>query len=848
MNLSFTNWRTERTEEAVLVTVLGSFLLFVLLMSIVEVGLRCPCSRRFFAPLVYNRETLLPYMKGGHKCESLLHGGGSREDRVALLQQMTVRIMLNRPSFRSEQENAESEKTNAMDYPLVPNIESESSVVSRLPRRVPAWMWQVCQDWRGDKRFSPDAEVMIRFLQLGFKFSICGCILDMFLLPMYFTGGGSETGYQKYSMLNLKKTEDDQGDPRFWGVIIAAYILIFVLCQLILREWRHVLAMRREYYLKRLSGMEGSEAAQATRSLLVEEIPAEGRTTEAVTNFMEKLFGPGSVVSVVFQEHENVLLSAFQAKFQGSPLGSPLFGSPRGSPKGDGTEMTPTPPSRRRLVNDTRSDPSILPCGGDVPSVSPFSAVSPGADRVEATETPEAPQAPRSMPVHHSPEGGYQPDESPLRIVGRQLQKGACKAARILQGVTVGSFETSTAIVTLRRASNCLMAQQVVVSHDSSWSLKQAPEPRDIVWPNVSIPPHQIRHRSKIVFVICLFFLLFWSLVLAGIQWIFNIRNFAKQFNWDAAKELENSAPKLFELVTTVLPVGAFISLQTLVPRILECVAVNYEGLKVKSDVQRYVFRRTFGFGLASLYSSMVLTEEIVTLLKVVEDTFESPQRTLLVELASRLPKFSDYFTTEVLFRVGWSLPCLLLRPWDYIFLCGEEPVVDRIALGNEAATATVILVIGLTYSFVAPAICVPCALYFGIGTIIYRWLLAHVYVPDSDGGGEIWLDLYCGLFFGMLLGTLALTAASFNYGDSPQRIALFPLPVIVMLFGGYCWNGPAKQCQFSRLQEVLAVEHALGEWQNFDEHLYVSPNEKKRQANATMNKDDCKGSYMSDL
>merc|ERR1740116_414536 len=61
---------------------------------------------------------------------------------------------------------------------LLPHFSSEDV----LPGYPFGWLRQAWQARHQPKRLTPDAAVVIRFCELGLKFSICGSILDIVLL------------------------------------------------------------------------------------------------------------------------------------------------------------------------------------------------------------------------------------------------------------------------------------------------------------------------------------------------------------------------------------------------------------------------------------------------------------------------------------------------------------------------------------------------------------------------------------------------------------------------------------------------------------------------------------------
>ncbi|CAK0899482.1 unnamed protein product [Prorocentrum cordatum] len=88
-----------------------------------------------------------------------------------------------------------------------------------------------------------------------------------------------------------------------------------------------------------------------------------------------------------------------------------------------------------------------------------------------------------------------------------------------------------------------------------------------------------------------------------------------------------------------------------------------------------------------------------------------------------------------------------------------------------------------------APLVLPVCALYFGLSSVMYRWLFRHVYSQEFDCHGGWWRQMFNGSMFGLLGGSLALcgifglnTAAT-----SRQFYVMWGLPLMVIAFHWVC-------------------------------------------------------------
>jgi len=395
------------------------------------------------------------------------------------------------------------------------------------------------------------------------------------------------------------------------------------------------------------------------------------------------------------------------------------------------------------------------------------------------------------------------------------LGQQALGAVQILEDVTIGRAVASTGFLTLKSVAHAVEAQQVLLSRAGRWVVLGAPEPRDLIWQNVPTPMPQVLLRHALAQAACVAGLIFWSAPVALIQGWAEIGNLQKWFPF--VKELQG-LPVVYSFLTSYLPVVALIGLQCLLPRIFELMAVRYEGHKTKSEIQRIVLNRCFGYQLASLCVTMITASIWIELRNILQ----SPA-SILGLLSNSLPKVAVYFVTFVLARVGVSLPLLLLRPWDLLGGSRAEAVA-RCAFGSEGANAALVLVIGLTYSFIAPAILPACVLYFGLAVLIYRWLFTYVYEPEFDSGGTFWYDLFNSVLLGLLLGTLALVALACVRATPVQVALLVPLPIGVVWFGYWCWRHLGATSKWVTLLDAVRADEDDGTMPDLSPQLYRSP------------------------
>jgi len=191
--------------------------------------------------------------------------------------------------------------------------------------------------------------------------------------------------------------------------------------------------------------------------------------------------------------------------------------------------------------------------------------------------------------------------------------------------------------------------------------------------------------------------------------------------------------------------------------------------------------------------------------------------------LNTDLPKLSTYFFTFVLARAGITVPLYLLRPWMIPFMWSTD-AVSYCDFAVEAAISTLVFVIGLTYSLIAPAILPACLLYFTVAGMAYRWLFAVAYEQEFDGCGAIWYDLFNGVMIGMFFGTLALIGGISVRLEATtvQILCTLPLPCALGFFYNFCYNRLDGALRHLSLEDAVAMDASV--FTEVNPQLYVDP------------------------
>ena len=133
-----------------------------------------------------------------------------------------------------------------------------------------------------------------------------------------------------------------------------------------------------------------------------------------------------------------------------------------------------------------------------------------------------------------------------------------------------GKFKaTSTGFVTFETMSNAQIAAQVVhAPHEAQATTVLAPEPRDIVWANMTTSPRARQVRETLVFGFLVLLFFFWAVPVSGLAGFLSYKEIKKTLPWLAKLIDRNETVRA--VVQNSLPSVAMISLNAALPFLLE--------------------------------------------------------------------------------------------------------------------------------------------------------------------------------------------------------------------------------------------------------------------------------------
>jgi len=424
--------------------------------------------------------------------------------------------------------------------------------------------------------------------------------------------------------------------------------------------------------------------------------------------------------------------------------------------------------------------------------------------------------------------------------------KGIKEATRALEYLTLGAYYriSSTAFVTFKSRFISCCSLQMLLSHEYYMiDVQPAPNPKNIIWENVSIPMKQINIRRSISDGTLMVGAVFWSIVVAFISAVSNLESISQEF--PALQEYSNT--EIYKFFNNYLAIGVLLILLALLPFVFDFISRNYEGLKMESEIQNSIMTRYFYYQLANVFVAVGLGSIATSIHQILENP-----SSILSILGNSVPSFSIYFANLLITRTFTGLVIEMLRIFPLLQIvtvscCSDKKKYTRRELrqgpfsdppmlyGWIYPNILMVLMILVTYSCLAPFISPLCVVFFGYAYLMYKYQLLYVYINSYQAGGYMWYAVFDRTMLALFCGVLTLLcylAIRQTYVSGPFY-AILPLPLIVLYFWKYCnkvFRGPANQLSVEKAIELDAaialkkLQHESTPEESFSPTLFRQP------------------------
>ncbi|KAK4782617.1 hypothetical protein SAY86_016719 [Trapa natans] len=370
------------------------------------------------------------------------------------------------------------------------------------------------------------------------------------------------------------------------------------------------------------------------------------------------------------------------------------------------------------------------------------------------------------------------------------------------QGAAIVFF---TSRVTAASAAQSLHAQMM-----DTWTVIDAPEPRQLIWPNFSLKFFDRQIRQNVVYVIVALTIFFYMIPIGFISAFTTLENLKKLLPF--LKSIINQ-PEVRTILEAYLPQIALIVFLAMLPKLLLFLSKS-EGIPSKSLIERAASGKYFYFSVLNVFIGVTVGGTLFTTFKTIQ---KSPDSAITI-LANGLPANATFFLTYVAlkFFVGYGLELSRIVPLIIFhlkkkYLCKTEAEVKEAWKPGDLGYATkvpsdmLIVTIVLCYSVIAPLIIPFGVVYFGLGWLIHRNQALKVYVPSYESYGRMWPHMQARILASLVLYQLTMFGY-FGAKKFPYAVILIPGIVFSLVFAYVC-----KQ-KFYRFFHDTALEVAAEE------------------------------------
>jgi hypothetical protein len=698
-----------------------------------------------------------------------------------------------------------------------------------------------------------DALVFLRLFGLGARlFSLLSVTLLPCLVPVFWFSGGTdaptpnadaETPWATaVSLGNLP-----HGSRRLWAPLLGSYFATALTLHLLRGEYKHIAALR----LRQLCRSEATPEAFALLCLDIpsfkprEEAPAErvGDASAAVAARALALRAAGSAADLAARAAASVAY--------GHSVAAPDAGAHAHAIEAELRRLHPAadvravlvphlPPVQeayrawrdalgraREAAKQACADEADMPLLAEQHGTAEDAAEAglqgePDADRAgsgalssSSLTTPllgSQPDAPRLL-RRRSRDGGSAtlPDVAALwrsRWAGAPDAADAARAAAAARAALVRAQAAAAAgpshaafVVFSCRRTAAAAAQVLLHPNPLHWQLRPAPAPGEVHWMNLRLRWWERRVRGSLAAVVSAFTVLFFLVPVTAISSLSALERLRRALPFIPA--MEDALPLTRGLLEGYLPGAALAIALAFVPLVFQLLS-HRQGCVSISDADRQVASRVFAVLLLDVFLGGTVARSIVSLLMALSSLqWDVSLADVLALLGTSVPASAPLFITFLITRALAGLPLELSRLSSMLASAVRAALQTPDVLapgplpyGTQVPNILLVALLGLVYAPIAPMLLPFAALFFMLGSAVWRYQVLFVYTRVYESNGAWWPHMANRLLASLAVGhaTLAAVFALKLSGAVPppgQRLsavlllgpAVLPLPVIVAAF-----------------------------------------------------------------
>ncbi|KAF9945796.1 hypothetical protein BGZ72_000959 [Mortierella alpina] len=653
-----------------------------------------------------------------------------------------------------------------------------------------------------------DAVMLLRFFAMASKLFFC-CLIPglLVILPV--------NRYTHSDKLDQSPDHDDDDDDGNWlsslgwgsGTDSHGTPLLYLFTQFtftwvfsiltiytIWHTYEGYIVIRRKFMLKRAKSI-------TNRTVMVIGLPSTLQNDRELATFYESL-GVGSVESAHVCRHVRTLKRLIEQRAHAlrnlERVYVEYYGNPSGVPGYD--------PNKIEAETDhDLADPQVIAEDHD------------GADEGTSLLRKQAKKRPTTRLGFMGIFGKKVDKIDHCREIFATLDKAVQKMrmSRIFATSTIG-------FVTFEEMHSAqILAQTVNTQQTLSCITSLAPEPRDVFWNNLNLPPSELNVRSVVVNTTVFFLVFFWSGPIGIFSSFLNLKTLEKLI--PGITQIAEASPILKDLIQGFLPTLGVTIFLAVVPKILEALCVR-QGIQSHSAVARSLYHKYFYF---ILFNVVLLFTVIGTWAQAFDRVYHNLGELALL-LAMSLPRVAPFFVNYLILKGIGMFPLQLLQigdvieqtfrgtlsktPRDY----AEARAPPEMHQGVVYANATLSFVIVLIYSCIKPLILVFGSVYFALGYVVYKYQLLYVFFHPYESGGLTWPMVYNRITLGLVIFQLTMLGLFMLKQSYLLGALLAPLPIGTAWFWYWTTTSYKSTAKFVPL-ELLRPDEIERQMQTFE-------------------------------
>ncbi|KAK9074332.1 hypothetical protein SSX86_006930 [Deinandra increscens subsp. villosa] len=350
--------------------------------------------------------------------------------------------------------------------------------------------------------------------------------------------------------------------------------------------------------------------------------------------------------------------------------------------------------------------------------------------------------------------------------------------------------ELPVAFVTFRSCWDAALASQTQ-QHPNPlmWITQMAPEPRDVLWKNLSVPYKHLVLYRVVVFIAEVIFSVFFAIPVSAVQ---GIAQFEKLKKWFPPAMAVQLIPGLSSVITGYLPSVVLSGFLYAVPFIMKGMAGVAGYVSISSREQK-ASNMVFYFLMANVFFMSVLSG---SLLHQIGESFINP-RDVPSRLAGAVSAQADFFMTYIMSSGLAGFPLEILQPglltWDTMKLHTwargkrKSNYLSSFPYHRVIPFASLFILIGMVYAVIAPLLLPFLVVYFLLGYVVYINQLHDVYETTYETCGQYWPHIHHHVVVSFIIMQITMIGL-FGLKSKPSAsFATIPLLVLTIAYNEYC-------------------------------------------------------------